>query len=153
AANPNGVVGLRQVRNQVAPLIVGDDDLGVPGLEIRGFRNHPDTRLGSVPSGDHSTDGVRRYGRIGGGRIGGDSEGPRQRRDDYYPEGIQPAHVRTSFVWPRSLTTVRSMPARDCRAKIHPRSRPVNGWNASKRGGARGGLLGPWRPPATAEAL
>ena len=48
AAHPDAVGGLRQFRQDVAALIVGDDDLGELGGQIGGFRDHPDAGLGAL---------------------------------------------------------------------------------------------------------
>ena len=42
ATHPDFVFCLRQVGDEVTPLIVGDDDLGVFGRQIGGLRDHPD---------------------------------------------------------------------------------------------------------------
>ena len=46
AAHPDVVVGFRQIGDDVAALIVGDDDLDVAHRQIAGFRDHPDAGLG-----------------------------------------------------------------------------------------------------------
>ena len=58
AAHPDLVVGVRKVGDDVAALVVGDDDLGVAGRQIGGLRDHPDAGLRSVRAGDHAADVV-----------------------------------------------------------------------------------------------
>ena len=48
AAHPDLVVGVGQVRQHVAPGVVGDHDLAEPGVEVVGLGDHPDPRLGPV---------------------------------------------------------------------------------------------------------
>jgi hypothetical protein len=57
AADPDCVVHVRrQVRDHVAALIVGDDDLGEFGRQLGGLRDHPDASLRPVWSEHHAAD-------------------------------------------------------------------------------------------------
>ena len=57
AADPDGVVHVRrQVRDHVASLIVGDDDLGEFRRQLVGLRDHPDASLRPVWSEHHAAD-------------------------------------------------------------------------------------------------
>ena len=56
AAHPHTVRRLREVGEEVAPAIVGDDDLGELGRELGGLRDHPDAGFRSVRAGDHATE-------------------------------------------------------------------------------------------------
>jgi hypothetical protein len=58
AAHPDVVVRGGKVGEQVAPLVVGDDDLGVPGRELRRLRHDPDARLRPARPGDDAADVV-----------------------------------------------------------------------------------------------
>ena len=58
AAYPDLVLGLRKVGNDVTPLIVGHDHLGIPGRQICRFRNDPRAGFGPVCSRDHAADVV-----------------------------------------------------------------------------------------------
>ena len=59
AAHPDGVVHIRwQVRDHVAALIVGDDDLGELCRQLVGLRDHPDAGLRAVGSEHHAADVV-----------------------------------------------------------------------------------------------
>ena len=53
AAHPDIVIGLGEVRNDVASLIVGDDDFGECRRQPVGLGNHPDAAFGPVFAGDH----------------------------------------------------------------------------------------------------
>ena len=46
AADPDLVGGVRQLRQRVLPVVVGDDDLAEHRLEVVGLRDHPDAGLG-----------------------------------------------------------------------------------------------------------
>ena len=48
AAHPDVVIGLRQIGDDVAALVVGDDDLDVAHRQIARFRDHPDAGLGTA---------------------------------------------------------------------------------------------------------
>ncbi len=54
--DPDAVVRLREVGQQVAAPLIGDDDPGEPGGEVAGFRDHPDSGLRSRGAGDHAAD-------------------------------------------------------------------------------------------------
>ena len=53
AAHPDIVIGLGEVRNDIASLIVGDDDFGEWRRQPGGLGNHPDAGFGPVFAGDH----------------------------------------------------------------------------------------------------
>jgi hypothetical protein len=48
AAHPDAVAGARQVGDEVAALVVCDNDLGVAGWQIGGLGNHPDAGLRAI---------------------------------------------------------------------------------------------------------
>src|SRR5215210_6367854 len=48
APHPDGVVGLREIRNDIVPVVIGDHDLGHPGRQVRGLRDDPDAGLWPV---------------------------------------------------------------------------------------------------------
>ncbi len=52
APNPDGVVCIGKVRQEVAACVVGDDDLGEFRRKVRSFRDDPDAGLRSVRAGD-----------------------------------------------------------------------------------------------------
>jgi hypothetical protein len=56
AAHPDLVLRLRQIGDDIAALIVGDDHLGHLGAEIGGFRDHPHARLRAGRASDHAAD-------------------------------------------------------------------------------------------------
>ena len=56
--NPDIVVRVRQVREQVPTRIVRDHDADEPGWEVGGFGDDPDAGLGAVRAGHHATDVV-----------------------------------------------------------------------------------------------
>jgi len=56
AAHKDAVIHRRQVGNDVAPLIVGDDHLGEFGRELDALGDHPDTRFRPVRAGDDAAD-------------------------------------------------------------------------------------------------
>ena len=76
AAHPDVVIGLRQVRDDVAALIVGDDDLDVAHRQIARFRDHPDAGLRTTGAFHHAADVVVVDGDRRGGRL---LRGPRAR--------------------------------------------------------------------------
>ena len=55
-AHPHAVVRLRKIGNDVAPAIVGDDNLGKFGRKLGRLRDHPDAGLGSIGPGDHAAE-------------------------------------------------------------------------------------------------
>ena len=59
AAHPHAVVRLGQVGNDVAALVIGDDDLGELGRQVGGLGDHPDAGFGPFRAGHHAAD-VRR---------------------------------------------------------------------------------------------
>ena len=59
AAHPDGVVHVRrQVRDHIAALVVGDDDLGEFRRQLRRLRDHPDAGLRAVGPEHHAADVV-----------------------------------------------------------------------------------------------
>ncbi len=58
AAHPDVVVGFRQIGDDVAALIVGDDDADETHRQIARFRDHPDSGLRPLRPGDDATDVV-----------------------------------------------------------------------------------------------
>ena len=52
------VVGLRQIRQQVAPLVVGDHGADEAGAQVVGFRDHPHAGFGALRAGDDPADVV-----------------------------------------------------------------------------------------------
>ena len=56
AAHPDVVIRFRELGNNVAALIVGDDDLAISGGQIFRFRDHPYARFGALRAGDHAAD-------------------------------------------------------------------------------------------------
>jgi hypothetical protein len=58
AAYPDLVVRSRQVRDDVAALIVGDDALGILGRQLGRFRDDPDAGFWSVRADDHAANVV-----------------------------------------------------------------------------------------------
>jgi hypothetical protein len=58
AAGPDLVIRGGKIRDDVAPLIVGDDDLDVANLKVARFRDDPDARLGSIRPRDDAADVV-----------------------------------------------------------------------------------------------
>src|SRR5262249_33617541 len=56
AAHPDLVVRIRQVRDDVAAAIVGDDDLGILGRQLGRFRDHPDAGLRPIRAGHYAAD-------------------------------------------------------------------------------------------------
>jgi hypothetical protein len=81
AAHPHVVAGLRQVRHQKSPLVVGDDDPGKARRQIGGLSNHPHPCLGTTRTGDGTADvvGVGGDGRTLSRKIAG-GEAHEQRR-------------------------------------------------------------------------
>ncbi len=63
ASDPDLVGGLRQLRQQVAAGVVGDDDLAELRGQIGGFRDHPHAGFRALRIGDHAADvvGVDRH--------------------------------------------------------------------------------------------
>ena len=72
AAHPDLVVRLRQIGNEVAPGIVGDDDLGEFGRQIGGLCDDPNAGLRPVRAGDDAANVgcAYRYLRRRGDRLG-----------------------------------------------------------------------------------
>ena len=58
AAHPHLVFRLRQIRDDVTALVVGDDDLGVFGRQVGGLRDHPHAGLRSLRPGHDAADVV-----------------------------------------------------------------------------------------------
>ena len=58
AAHPDLIVCGRQVGDDVAALVVGDDALGVAGRQIGGFRDHPDAGFRPLRAAHHAADVV-----------------------------------------------------------------------------------------------
>jgi len=56
AARPHRVTRLRQLRNEIAAAIVGDDDLRELRGEIVGLRDHPYTGFRAVDAADDAPD-------------------------------------------------------------------------------------------------
>src|SRR2546423_626429 len=56
AAHPHAVVRLGHIGDEVAALIVRDDNLAEPGRQILRFRNHPAARLRTFRAGDHAAE-------------------------------------------------------------------------------------------------
>ena len=90
-AHPNLVVRVRQVRNDVAALIVRDDDLGILGRQLGRLRDYPDAGFRPARTGDHAADVVivdrdRRLLRVGrcrhGNRHRGDADGGNRRKQN-----------------------------------------------------------------------
>ena len=52
------VVRAGQIRDHVAPLIIGHDNLDEPGGQVGRFRDHPNARFRAVGTGDHALEGV-----------------------------------------------------------------------------------------------
>ena len=59
AAHEDLVGRIRQVRQHVAPVVVGRHDADEPGRQIRRFGDHPDARLRALGAGHHAADVVR----------------------------------------------------------------------------------------------
>ena len=70
AAHPDAVAGFRQLGDEIAPFVIGDDDLRVLGREIRGLGDHPHAGFGPFRTGDHAAD----VGRADLLRMRGDGE-------------------------------------------------------------------------------
>ena len=60
AAHPDVVIGLRQIRQHVAALIVGDDDLDEFGRQVGGLGDHPDAGLRPARARHHAAEIARR---------------------------------------------------------------------------------------------
>ena len=58
SADPDVVVRLRQIGNQVAAAVVRNDDLRQARRQLACFRDHPDARLGSFRARDDAADVV-----------------------------------------------------------------------------------------------
>ncbi len=58
ASHPDFIGGARQIRNDVAPLIVGHHHLGVFGGEVGRFRDHPDACFRPFAAAHHPADVV-----------------------------------------------------------------------------------------------
>ena len=76
AADPDVVGGFRQIGEQVAAAIVGDDDLDELRRQIGRFRDHPDAGLGSLRGRDDAADVVG----VDANRIAGSLAGAHQSR-------------------------------------------------------------------------
>src|SRR5262245_18635363 len=55
-ANPDAVIGFREVGYQIAALIVGDNDLDEFGGKVGCLSDDPDAGFGSLGAGDHAAD-------------------------------------------------------------------------------------------------
>ena len=91
AAHPDLIVRIRQVRDDVAALIVGDDDLGIFGRQLGRLRDDPDPGFRAARTGDHAADVVivdrdRRLLRVGrcrhGNRHRGDADCGNRRKQN-----------------------------------------------------------------------
>ena len=58
AAHPHVIIGFRQIGDDIAALIVGDDDADETHRQIARFRDHPDAGLRPLRTGDHAADVV-----------------------------------------------------------------------------------------------
>ena len=58
AAHENLVIGDRQIRDDITPLLVRHDAFGVAGGKVRGLGNHPDPALGAIWACDETADVV-----------------------------------------------------------------------------------------------
>ena len=83
AAHPDVVVRFGQVGDEIAPLIVRDDDLDRLGRQVARFRNDPDAGLRAARSGDDAADVVVVDGHRGA--VGLTGAGPDERR--HHQEG------------------------------------------------------------------
>ena len=68
AADPYLVVGVRQIRDQEAPVVAGDDDLAERGLQIVGLRDDPHARLAAAGAPHDAGDVVARRRRVRAGQ-------------------------------------------------------------------------------------
>ena len=129
AAHPHVVVRLREVGDDVASAVVGDDDLREPRRQVVRFGDHPDARLGSLRAGDDAADVVvvDRHGTVAllGAR-------PGQRRDPDQPDAERDgAHQRARTQLPLNfpvhlpLTSSQRVPY-DVRVIIRPVRRLFN---------------------------
>ena len=86
AAHPHAVVGLRQVRDEIAALVVGHDDAHELRRQIAGLGDHPHASLGTIRSGDDAADIVGADLRLSAGvrKRGGreQHDARRKRRED-----------------------------------------------------------------------
>ena len=94
AAHPDVVVGLRQIGDDVAALIVGDDDLDVAHRQVARFRDHPDAGLRTLrPAHDAAdvvvVDGHRRSSRL----LSGTRHGHRNQSGNDGATGDVPSHA------------------------------------------------------------
>ena len=69
AAHPDVVVGFRQIGDDVAALIVGDDALDVAHRQVARFRDHPDAGLGTAGAAHDAADVIIVDGHRRGGRL------------------------------------------------------------------------------------
>ena len=58
AAHPDLIIAERQIRDDVAALVVGDHALGVAGRQVGGLGDHPHAGFGPVRARDHAADVV-----------------------------------------------------------------------------------------------
>ena len=56
AAHPHLILGLRQIGDEVTPLIVGDHDPGELGGQVRRLRDHPHAGFWPLGAGDHAAE-------------------------------------------------------------------------------------------------
>ena len=88
AAHPDVVGGVRQVGDEVAPRIVGHDDLDVTGRQLAGLGNHPDSGFGTAGAGHHAGDVVAVHGN-GGALRATRLDGDQRDQEDHRCRGHQ----------------------------------------------------------------
>ena len=99
-AYPHFEFCLRKIGDQVAALVVGDDDLGVFGRKVGGLRDHPDARLRPLRPGDDAADVVIVDG-DGGGLSPGlrGHPGQRQKRNRRHAQHQTMSHGHGPLPW------------------------------------------------------
>ena len=58
AAHPDAVIGIRQIGNEIAALVVGNDDARELGRQFGGLGDHPDAGLRPLRAGHHAADAL-----------------------------------------------------------------------------------------------
>ncbi len=147
AAHPHVVGGLRQIGEEVAPLVVRHHDPDEAGGQVARLRDHPDPGLGAVGAGDHPRDVVGVHRNRPAGRLGREDRGEREgdgnrtrdqhsARRQHTARHVQPPRCPEIRIrWPDGPRRVGH--PRSCPPSCHPPRRRCNAAGRVQASGPR----------------